>query len=147
LTYALLYAPAGMTISSRGVISWTPGQDQSPSTNIVSVVATSTGNSDVINSALSATNSFLVVVTGTDANPALSAFGPVITAATLRDDGQFQFTFNSTDGAVYTVQYSTNLIDWNFVQALNGSGAPLTVTDPDAVGSSPRYYRVKVGAP
>jgi hypothetical protein len=58
LTYALLNPPAGMQINSGGVITWTPTLAQSPSTNVVTTVVTDTGVPS-----LSATNSFLVVVT------------------------------------------------------------------------------------
>jgi hypothetical protein len=70
-----------------------------------------------------------------------------ITDPMLPGNGQFQFTFNSTLGTHYTVQGSTNLVDWDFVQELSGSGGPLTGIDSNATGKSPRFYRVMVGRP
>ena len=37
--YLLLSAPAGMSIDSSGIITWTPAQSQSPSTNLVTTMA------------------------------------------------------------------------------------------------------------
>jgi uncharacterized repeat protein (TIGR03806 family) len=59
LTYQLLTAPAGATIDTNGIITWTPSLAQSPSTNPITTL--------VVDSAappLSATNSFIVFVSG-----------------------------------------------------------------------------------
>lgn len=60
-------------------------------------------------------------------------------------NGEFQFTFNTTAGVDYTIQYSTTLTNWVSVLAFNGSGGPVTVIDPTAASSSQRFYRVKIG--
>ncbi|HLH53145.1 MAG TPA: immunoglobulin domain-containing protein, partial [Verrucomicrobiae bacterium] len=43
LSYRLLSAPAGMSIDGSGVIRWTPGPGQAPSTNIVITIVTDAG--------------------------------------------------------------------------------------------------------
>jgi hypothetical protein len=63
VSYALVGAPAGMTINSKGVITWTPAASQSPGTAVVVTVATSTDALDTAHPQLKATNSFTVVVT------------------------------------------------------------------------------------
>jgi hypothetical protein len=62
--YTLVGAPSGMGIDGNGIITWTPSQAESPSTNLIVTVATSTNTLDQVNPHLSATNSFSVVVTG-----------------------------------------------------------------------------------
>ncbi len=58
LTFALVSAPSGMTINpTTGLISWTPQQTNSPSTNTVLVSVTDNGTPP-----LSVTNSFKVIV-------------------------------------------------------------------------------------
>ena len=109
LTYSFLDSPAGMGVTSSGVIAWTPTQNQSPSTNIVTIVATSTGGPNVLNPRLSATNSFLVVVDG-GANPSLVPGNPTIFAAMLLDDGKFQISFSSAVGTDYTLQYYLQIL-------------------------------------
>ncbi len=89
LTYSLLVSPAGMAINSAsGVISWTPTEGQGPSTNTVTSKVSDNGVPS-----LSATNSFLVVVT--EANTA-----PVLTTSTNRtvNPGEtVTFTNTATD--------------------------------------------------
>src|SRR5205823_3648614 len=59
LTFALVSAPTGMSINPvSGAITWTAGEAQGPGTNLVSVSVTDNGVP-----ALSATNSFTVIVT------------------------------------------------------------------------------------
>lgn len=59
LTYQLVNPPDGMTIDTNGVITWTPGPGQGPSSNVVTTVVTDSGSPP-----LSATNSFTVIVRG-----------------------------------------------------------------------------------
>ncbi len=70
LTFSFASAPNGMTITPQStnaaVISWTPPQTSSPSTNTVSVVVTDNGSPG-----LSATNTFLVMVREVNVAPAL----------------------------------------------------------------------------
>jgi hypothetical protein len=57
LTYSLLEAPQGASIDQNGVMNWTPGLDQAPSTNWITCVVIDNGSP-----AQSATNRFQVVV-------------------------------------------------------------------------------------
>jgi hypothetical protein len=63
LTYQLISPPAGAAINASGLISWTPSAGQSPSTNLITTVVTDNGTP-----ALSATNSFTVIVTAGSTN-------------------------------------------------------------------------------
>src|SRR5208283_1599417 len=58
--YTLINPPAGMSINGSGVITWTPGQAQSPSTNTITTVVTNNDAFDLVNPVLTATNSFTV---------------------------------------------------------------------------------------
>jgi hypothetical protein len=64
LNYQLISAPPGATIDANGVISWTPTLAQSPSTNMFTTVVTLTIPSPYGDATVSATNSFLVMVSG-----------------------------------------------------------------------------------
>jgi hypothetical protein len=66
LTYALQNPPAGAQINTNGIITWTPGSGQAPSTNLITTIVT-----DLYS--LSATNSFTVVVNDVNTPPALPA--------------------------------------------------------------------------
>ena len=68
LSYTLLVAPTNAVIDFDGVIIWTPGETQGPSTNIFKTVVTDNGVPP-----LKATNSFAVVVTELNEAPVLPA--------------------------------------------------------------------------
>jgi hypothetical protein len=55
------------------------------------------------------------------------------------------FGFPTVDGAVYVVQYKTNLADsaWLELSRQAGTGAPIVVNDPNPPGPG-RFYRLKV---
>ena len=62
ITYLLINPPAGATIDSNGIITWTPAANQSPSTNIITTVATTTVLSAAGTSTISTTNTFQVTL-------------------------------------------------------------------------------------
>jgi hypothetical protein len=65
----------------------------------------------------------------------------LLTAPSWLGNGQFQFSFNTTAGQNYTIQYSTDLVHWSSFVELEGDGGILTITDFNA--SDPhRFYRV-----
>ena len=68
LSYQLLGAPAGAAIDAAGQITWTPTEGQGPSTNVIVTVVTDDGVP-----ALSATNSFEVIVDEVNSAPAFDA--------------------------------------------------------------------------
>jgi len=69
--YGLVDAPAGMSIDGSGIITWTPGQSQSPGTNTIVTVVTNSNPYDQLNPQLTATNSFTVIVTEVNSAPVL----------------------------------------------------------------------------
>jgi hypothetical protein len=88
LTYQLLSAPAGASISTNGVITWTPTEAQGPSTNVITTVA-----SDNWTPPLSATNTFTIFVNEINSPPVLpiqtnltsSGLTPVVVTNTASD--------------------------------------------------------------
>jgi hypothetical protein len=69
LVYSLLAPPAGAVIHpASGMITWTPGEDQGPDTNVIVSVVTDGGIPS-----LSATNSFQIIVTEVNTVPVFDA--------------------------------------------------------------------------
>jgi hypothetical protein len=68
LTYGVVSGPKGLVVSEEGQVTWTPTEDQGPSTNTVSVRVTDSGTP-----AASTTNSFLVFVTEANTAPYFSS--------------------------------------------------------------------------
>src|SRR6185503_12991449 len=68
LSFSLLSPPAGMSLDANsGVLSWTPTEAQSPSTNLITVKVSDNGLP-----ALSHTNSFTVIVSEVNRAPVLT---------------------------------------------------------------------------
>ena len=134
LGYALVNPPIGVSISASGIITWTPSDAQKNTTNTITTIVTNSNPYDLVNPHLSATNSFTVIV-----RPPLILTGPVWLGG-----GQFQFVLNYTiSGVNYTLEYSTNLVNWVSEQTNGGTGGPITIIDPNAGKSPYRFYRVK----
>jgi hypothetical protein len=70
LSYQLVNAPIGATIDANGVITWTPAENEGPSTNVITTIVTDNGVP-----ALSATNSFTVIVNEVNNAPVLAVQG------------------------------------------------------------------------
>jgi hypothetical protein len=68
--------------------------------------------------------------------------------ATTKTSSTFNLTWGTAAGLVYQVQYTTNLIQTNWInlgKPLVATNGNLTVSDANAIGSSPqRFYRIMV---
>ena len=127
LTYQLTNSPATATISSNGIITWTPA---SAGTNTITTIVTDNGQPP-----LSATNSFQVVV-----NPA-STNNPPNIQSIVASGGNLVLTWSAVSGDNYQVQYKTNITDasWTpIVPNLTASGSTLSLTN--AIGSAPQQF-------
>jgi len=91
ITWSLTGAPAGMTISSSGVLSWTPTEAQGPNTYNVTVVATDNGSP-----AESGTLPLTVTVNEVNAAPTITNGGD----ATIPEGTLYQFDFNASDSDI-----------------------------------------------
>jgi hypothetical protein len=91
LTYALTIAPPNALIDTNGVITWTPTVAQVPSTNSFTTVVTDDGSP-----ALSATNTFTVVVQAVHNAPVL----PAQTNRTIFGLETLVVTNTATDGFI-----------------------------------------------
>jgi hypothetical protein len=131
LNYALMSAPAGASIDADGIISWTPTEAQTPSTNTFITLVY-----DNASPPLSAVNTFTVFVSALPKPPTLKAF--------KLDNGQFTISWDSVPGRSYQVQYTEQLAPANWVN-LSGTiqvvGTTVTITN--TLGPAPtRCYRV-----
>jgi hypothetical protein len=90
--------------------------------------------------AVTADRAYLATMTGLeilDLNPFLFVPGSVTRLA----DGQVQFTLNTRAGQSYTVQTSTNLVDWESLETRIAADSKLIFTDTNAVTFDRRFYR------
>lgn len=134
LTFSMPVAPTNADIvASNGVVTWRPLVTQANTTNPFSIVVTDSGTPS-----MSATQAFSVMV-----NPltAPTAGSPVIT------NGQFSLTINGQYGPDYSVQSSTDLLNWNTVFITNSPPVPFNWSDPSFDTTPALFYRIKVGPP
>ncbi len=70
-TFALVSGPNGLTVSSLGAINWTPGVNQGPSTNTVTISVTDTNAAAVNAKTLTTTASYTIIVNEVNSLPVL----------------------------------------------------------------------------
>jgi hypothetical protein len=91
LTYILVGAPAGVAISTSGVITWTPSEVQGPGAYTLTTVVTDNGVPP-----LRATNSFTATVTEANSAPVL----PTQTNRTITAQSTLSVTNTATDSDI-----------------------------------------------
>jgi hypothetical protein len=113
MTYRLLDPPTGATITTNGVIYWTPSEAQGPGTNTITTVVTDTGTSP-----LSATNSIVVVVEEINTAPVL----PYQSDRTLAGLQPLTVTNTATDTDIPANTLSYLLIEAPATAAIDTNG-------------------------
>ena len=66
---------------------------------------------------------------------------PTLTEPAVLPDGSVQFNLSGIAGLSYTLQASTNLLDWVPVLSFVSTNSTTTVADPAATNFSSRFYR------
>ena len=137
LTYLLLSGPTNAVISTNGVITWTPSEAQGPSTNTITVSVTDNGVP-----ALSATNSFTVIVNEVNSAPVLPAIGnrinnvgsllSITLFATDADIPSNTLTYSLLSGPNgMTVNSTSAVLDWTPAAGQSGTTNPVVVIVTD----------------
>src|SRR5260221_555803 len=132
LAYSLSGAPAGMSISSSGVITWTPTEVQGPGSYPVTVT--------VSDGSLTASRGFTVTVNEVNVAPVLA----VIANRTNAELSTLTLTNTATD-----VDFPTNTLTFSLVSgpagvSVDGATGVLTWTPTEAQGPSTNVIVVKV---
>jgi hypothetical protein len=134
LSYSLLNPPTGAEISANGVISWNPTSAEGPSTNILETIVTDNGVPP-----LSATNSFAVFVTATQAVSL-----PIIQSIALAD-GVATISWSTITGRTYRLLYNLDL-DANWIPIppdITATNSSISATD-SVQSVTTRFYRVQL---
>jgi uncharacterized repeat protein (TIGR03806 family) len=116
---------------SNGIFVWRPGMAQAGTTNLLTIQVADSGTPS-----LSASQSFSVTVN--------RPVRPGLTGGTITN-GQFKLLISGDAGPDYTVQVSTNLLDWTALWTTNPSALPFLISDPSASNYQQRFYRVLLG--
>ncbi|MDW7980132.1 MAG: putative Ig domain-containing protein [Verrucomicrobiales bacterium] len=127
LTYQLINPPAGATISTNGVITWTPTEAQGPGVYTITTVVTDNGTPP-----LSATNSFTVTVNEINSPPALN----VPPNTSINELATLTTTVSATDTDIPVNPLSFSLISPPTGMVINPTSGLITWTPTEAQGPS-----------
>ncbi len=131
LTFSLVSAPPTASIDPvTGLFSWQTANSDANTTNVITIKAQNNATPG-----LSATRSFTVTVSAIPA--------PVISNVSL-SNGFFGFQITGSTGMNYTIQSSTNLLDWETIGITNPSTLPFQWTDTNAADGG-HFYRLLLG--
>ncbi|MEY4385359.1 MAG: hypothetical protein RLY20_642 [Verrucomicrobiota bacterium] len=126
LTYTLVGAPSGASVTNGGVFTWTPTEAQGPSTNSLAMIVTDNGSPS-----LSATQNFTVIVLETNAAPTL----PAIASFVIIEGNTLVFTNAASDADL-----PANTLTYSLSGAPSGAsvtnGGVFTWTPTEAQGPS-----------
>ncbi|MFO1511864.1 MAG: Ig-like domain-containing protein [Verrucomicrobiota bacterium] len=138
LTYSLLSPPAGAAIDTNGVITWTPGEAQGPSTNTLTTV--------VSDGTASVTNSFVVTVSEVNVAPVANndSYGVTDAFLTVAAPGVLA---NDTDADVPANTLTAVLVSnpTNGVLSLNANGGFTYTPNNGFNGTDAFTYRANDG--
>jgi uncharacterized repeat protein (TIGR01451 family) len=145
LGYGLVNPLVGMSISASGIITWTPAQNQSPSTNTIITVVTNSDPSDLVNPNLTATNSFIVIVREVNTAPGL----PVIQTQTVNEQTLLTVTNTATNSNIHATIFGYGLVSSPTNMSISTNGiitwkpgqawSPITNTITTVVTNSDPY--------
>src|SRR6185369_13637553 len=110
LSYSLINPPAGASINTSGLITWTPTEVQGPSTNTITAV--------VNDGSASVTNSFVVVVTEFNTAPVL----PTISQQTVAEGSLLSVNDAATDSDIPANTLTYSLVNPPAGMTISGSG-------------------------
>ena len=91
LSFSVAAGPVGLTVSSNGVVKWSPGEDQGPSTNLVQILVGDDGSPS-----LSATNWVEIIVREVNSAPVFSVIGP----KAVQPDANWSFQLAAVDSDI-----------------------------------------------
>ena len=65
-----------------------------------------------------------------------------LSAPSLQPNGAFRFTVTGTPGLIYEIDASSNLSNWALVTNVIPASTQFQFTDPAAIASARKFYRV-----
>jgi hypothetical protein len=116
--YALVSPPSNMVVSASGIITWTPAQAQSPSTNFITTIVTNSDAFDLTSPQLTATNTFTIIVKEVNVAPVL----PTISTQTITLLKPFSITNSATEPNIHSITGNYLLLVSPAGSAINSSG-------------------------
>jgi hypothetical protein len=129
--YTLVSPPTNMVISASGIITWTPAQPQSPSTNLITTIVTNSNPYDLVNPQLTSTNTFTVIVKEVNVAPSL----PAVLTNTVNELTLLTVTNTATNFNIHATITGYGLVSPPTNMVINASGI-ITWTPAQAQSTS-----------
>src|ERR1700722_6195405 len=153
--YGLSGQPSGMTITTNGVITWSPQASQVPGSYTISTVASNKDSFDLVNPILTATNSFVLTAAAVHNGPTLANIGAqtvneliTLTVTNTATDGDvpvLPLTYFLTNSSPTNANITTNgIITWQPQQNQSPSAATITTVVTDGSKSATNSFQVTV---
>ncbi len=141
LSYGLVAPPDGMMIdSASGEISWTPGEAQGPSTNIIEVVVTDFNAAAIEEQHLSVTNGFTVIVNEANTPPSLTMPADQV----CDEETTFNLALFASDLDIPTNALTFSLIDPPTGMTMDASSGVISWIPDETQGPSTNAITVRV---
>jgi len=83
----------------------------------------------------------------TSAVARLTVVQPVLVTPVGITEGPFQMELAAQLGVLYSIEGSTNLLNWDLLEAFTATNTPVLWSDPDATNFNLRFYRTEASAP
>jgi hypothetical protein len=116
--YALVSPLTGMSINSSGIFTWTPAQNQSPGTNLVTTIVTNSNPYDSVNPTLTSTNTFTVIVKEVNVPPSL----PTIATQIVNELTLLTVTNSATNSNIHSTITGYTLVNAPSNMVVSASG-------------------------
>jgi subtilisin-like proprotein convertase family protein len=141
LTFALVSGPAGLMVTTNGLINWTPTEAQGPGTYTVQVSVTDANVYALTNQSYSVTNSFTINVLESNSPPFWTNSFPTVTMNEL--------TTNTVNAAAQDADIPTNTLTYALTNSpawavINTNSGLITLTPLEADGPSTNTVTVIV---
>jgi hypothetical protein len=107
-----------MVVSASGIITWTPAQAQSPSTNLITTVVTNSDAFDLVNPALTSTNPFTVIVREVNVAPSL----PTVSTQIVNELTLLTVTNTATNANIHSTITGYHLVSPPSNMVVSASG-------------------------
>ena len=130
--YGLINPLQGMNVTSAGLFTWTPRQDQSPTNVTVTIVVTNNDPYDAVNPVLTATNSFTVAVKEVNIAPVL----PIITEQTVTVSNTLTVTNTATEPNIHATTIGYGLTSAPYGMTISSNGIITWLPDVGQVGTT-----------
>jgi hypothetical protein len=141
LTYGLVSGPKGLTVAADGLVTWTPTEEQGPSTNLITVRVTDNGVPS-----MSATNSFTLIVSEANTAPSFINASSRSIFENAKQTTQFivrdadlpaqKLTFTLVSGPAGLTVSAGGLLEWTPTEAQGPSTNRVVVRVSDDAPSS-----------